>query len=140
VVRHAAPDDHHPVPVGHGDPGDQLQVEEGGVILGLSWSSVILWLVIFSWLLLIQLALCEEMHLNTKITCKWTSYHVPDYKVRWIRLVSGLIICKHFIHNSSFTLWLYLARKSWYKKIMQLLTLLNYTQHWTLSKMKLAML
>ncbi len=35
VVRHSAPDDHDPVPVGDGDPGDQLQVEKRRVILSL---------------------------------------------------------------------------------------------------------
>jgi hypothetical protein len=35
VVRDSAPDDHDPVPVGDGDPGDQLQVEKRRVILSL---------------------------------------------------------------------------------------------------------
>ncbi len=35
MVRDSAPDDHDPVPVGDGDPGDQLQVEKRRVILSL---------------------------------------------------------------------------------------------------------
>ena len=35
MIRDPAPDYHHPVPVGDGDPGDELQVEEGGVTLRL---------------------------------------------------------------------------------------------------------
>ena len=36
MVTHPSPDGPDPVPVGDGDPGDQLQVEQGGMLAGIA--------------------------------------------------------------------------------------------------------